>query len=54
MTFNSTGINFDPYNARTITGADIDGDGRLDLVMALYSSNTVKWYVGRGLVEGPL
>jgi hypothetical protein len=37
----------------TITGADIDGDGRLDLVMALYSSNTVKWYVGWGLVDGP-
>ncbi len=42
-------IDADAFGAHTIRLGDINGDGRLDVVMAAYHLNVVGWYLNAGL-----
>ena len=41
-------ITFDAPNSEEMYAADVDGDGDLDLLIALFVGNEVRWYENDG------
>jgi hypothetical protein len=46
-------VDFDAWGAHTIKLGDINGDGRLDIVVAVFHQDLVGWYLNAGLAGTP-